>query len=439
MGMELTMGSLITYIDENSPADRKNIKPGDTLVRINGHKIKDVLDYKFHSYDARLLLEIHDAGGSLRLIRVSKPEGMDLGMTFESYLMDTPRSCANRCVFCFVDQLPQGLRETLYFKDDDNRLSFLQGNYVTLTNLSEHEIQRMIDMRLSPLNISVHSTEPELNKLLLGNKKSVRGLAAMRRFKEAGITMNCQIVCCPGLNDGAHLDRSMKDLADMYPAVKSVSIVPVGLTKYRDGLYKLRPFDTDLALRTLWQVESFGDKCIKRFGTRMFYPADELYLKAGLDIPSDDFYEDYPQLENGVGMLRLLMTEADEALKFQHEAVKTPFSIATGVAATKCLQKVLDSAAEKCANINGTILTIKNEFFGEQIDVAGLITGGDLISQLKGKDIGGRLLIAQNMLRHGENVFLDDVTLQDVSAALGVEIRVVEQDGADLIRAICGN
>ena len=231
--MELKMGSLITHIDKNSPADGKNIRAGDILVRINGHKIRDVLDYKYYSYDARLLLEIHDSGGKIKLLRVSKPEGTDLGLGFETYLLDKPRSCANKCVFCFVDQLPKGLRETLYFKDDDNRLSFLQGNYVTLTNLADSEIQRMIGMRLGPLNISVHSTEPALHSLLLGNRKSARGLEALRRFKDAGMTMNCQIVVCPGLNDGEHMERTMRDLADMYPAVRSVSVVPVGLTKYR--------------------------------------------------------------------------------------------------------------------------------------------------------------------------------------------------------------
>ncbi|NLT15504.1 MAG: DUF512 domain-containing protein [Clostridiales bacterium] len=433
------MGSLITYIDENSPADVKNIKAGDRLVRINGHKIKDVLDYKYYSYDARLLLEIHEAGGRIRLLRIHKPEGAELGLGFESYLMDTPRSCANKCVFCFVDQLPKGLRETLYFKDDDNRLSFLQGNYVTLTNLSDSEIQRMIDMRLGPLNISVHSTEPALHSLLLGNRKSTRGLEAMKRFKEAGIAMNCQIVLCPGLNDGAHLERTMSDLMDMHPAVLSVSVVPVGLTKYRAGLYELRPFDRELARKTIRQAEHFGDRCLKTLGKRLFYPADELYLKAGLDIPPDGFYEGYPQLENGVGMLRLLLVQADKALKVQTTAPKTPFTIATGAAAANCLQKVLDSAAEICANINGTVVTIQNDFFGGQVDVAGLVTGGDLLRQLKGRDLGARLLITKNMLRHGENVFLDDVTLHEVSAELGVDIRVVGQDGADLIRAIFGD
>jgi putative radical SAM enzyme (TIGR03279 family) len=297
----------------------------------------------------------------------------------------------------------------------------------------------MIDMRLGPLNISVHSTEPELHSLLLGNKKSVRGLEAMRRFKEAGMTMNCQIVCCPGLNDGEHLDRSMSDLADMYPAVKSVSVVPVGLTKYRDGLYNLKPFDMELARNTIRQVDLFGKMCLRKLGTRLIYPSDELYLKAGMDIPADCFYEGYPQLENGVGMLRLLLTLSDKALGVRLTAQKTPFSIATGAAAANCLQKVLNSAAEKCANIYGTIYTIQNDFFGPSVDVAGLLTGGDLIRQLKGRDLGARLLITKNMLRHGENVFLDDVTLQEVSAKLDVDIRVVGQDGADLIRAIFGD
>jgi putative radical SAM enzyme (TIGR03279 family) len=432
------MGSLISYIDENSPASGKNIRPGDTLVRINGHKIKDVLDYKYYSYDARLLLELHDGTGKIRFVRLGKPEGLDLGLNFESYLMDSPSSCSNKCVFCFVDQLPRGLRETLYFKDDDNRLSFLQGNYVTLTNLSEREIQRMIDMRISPLNVSVHSTEPELHSLLLGNKKSARGLKALRRFGEAGMTLNCQIVCCPGLNDGAHLSRTMSDLAAMYPSVQSVSVVPVGLTKFREGLFKLTPFDPELARKTVRQIEAFGEKCLKKYGSRLFYPADELYLKAAVDIPADGFYEEYPQLENGVGLLRLLMTQAEEALKVPRESAAEPFSIATGAAATKCLQKILYAAQKTCANINGAVITVKNDFFGELIDVAGLLTGGDLIRQLKGKDLGARLLIARSMLRHGESVFLDDVTLQEVSAALGVEIRVVEQDGADLIQAIFG-
>lgn len=438
-GLELPMGSVITDIEENSPAWRRDIKPGDTLIRINGQVIKDIIDYKYYAYDARLTLEIHDPKGKIKIIKISKQEGADLGLTFDSYLMDQPRACANKCVFCFVDQLPHGMRASLYFKDDDNRLSFLQGNYVTLTNLPDSEIQRMIDMRLGPLNISVHATEPELHSRLLGHKNSARALHAIQRFKEAGITMNCQIVCCPGLNDSEHLDRSMRDLAQMYPAVKSVSVVPVGLTKYREGLTELTPFDREHARKTVRQIESFGNECLERFGSRVFYPADELYLKAALDIPPDTFYEEYPQLENGVGMLRLLMTEAEEELLNWHEAESTPFTIATGKAAAKYLQKILVSAREKCANINGAISIIENEFFGELIDVAGLLTGGDLIRQLRGKNLGTRLLISKSMLRHGGDVFLDDTTLKDVSKALNIQIRVVAQDGADLVRAIFGH
>ena len=432
------MGTRIVGVDKGSPAERRHIRPGELLVRINGHKVRDVLDYKFHAYDARLLLELSD-GGKTRFLRVNKAAGEELGLTFETYLMDSPRACANKCVFCFVDQLPKGMRETLYFKDDDNRLSFLQGNYVTLTNLSEAEIRRMIDMHVAPLNISVHSTDPALHSLLLGNRNSARALSALARFREAGLPMNCQIVVCPGLNDGEQLERTMGDLAAMQPAVRSVSIVPVGLTRYREGLYRLRPFDVELALRTVRQTEARGEQCLKEYGTRLFYPADELYLKAGLEIPPDAFYEGYPQLENGVGMLRLLETQAAEALTVPQTSDGAPFSIATGEAAAHCLQKILNSAREKCANINGTLITVKNEFFGDMIDVAGLLTGGDIIRQLRGRDLGHRLLITTNMLRHGENAFLDDVTTDDVTRALGVPVRVVGHDGDDLIRAMFGN
>jgi putative radical SAM enzyme (TIGR03279 family) len=428
----------ITEIEYGSPASGRKIVPGDVLVRINGHIIQDVLDYKFYSYDERLLLELHGEDGKLKFVRINKPEGVDPGLVFDSYLMDTPRVCRNRCVFCFIDQLPRGLRRTLYYKDDDIRLSFLQGNYVTLTNLDDREIERIARMRLSPLNISVHATEPELHQRLLGTKKSDRTLAVMKRFAEAGITMNCQIVCCPGLNDGEHLVRTMSDLAAMFPAVRSVSVVPVGLTKHRARLPELKPFERDTALRTVYSIETFGDSCLRKVGTRFVYPADELYLKAGLDIPPNGFYEDYPQLQNGVGMLRLLITEAEETLSDSPEADGIPFAIATGQAAAVTLQKIVDNAQKKCANIFGKIYAIRNDFFGDSVDVAGLITGGDLIAQLQGKNIGKRLLITQNMLRSGETVFLDDVSVEDVERALGVQVRVVLPDGADFIKAICG-
>lgn len=432
------MGALITKIDKNSPASDRNVQVGDALIRINGHKIKDVLDFKFYSYDAHLRLELHRANRTIKLIQITKTAGSDLGLTFEPYLMDEPRACTNGCIFCFVDQLPSGMRDTLYFKDDDVRLSFLQGNYVTLTNLSEAEIRRIIDLRLSPLNISVHATDPELHGILLRTKKSNQVLAAIERLSSAGIAMNAQIVCCPGLNDKKQLERTMCDLAAMAPAVQSVSIVPVGLTRFRAGLYPLEPFDQPAAYQTIRQVEQFGEECLEKFGTRLFFSADELYLKAGVDIPTDEFYESYPQLENGVGMLRLLMEQSRQALEKHQELREIPFSIATGAAAADCLQKILLSAQKNCANIKGNVCIVRNTYFGETIDVAGLVTGGDLIEQLRGKHLGKRLLITKNMLRHGQAVFLDDVTLEDASRILGLEIRVIEQDGADLISAMYG-
>ena len=430
------MSASIIKIDKNSPARRKNIKIGDKLVRINGQKIQDVLDYKFYAYEPNLLLELHGENGKIKFVRIKKPEGADIGLTFDDYLMDHPRACANKCVFCFIDQLPRGMRRSLYFKDDDIRLSFLQGNYVTLTNLDNSEIERIIKMRVSPLNISVHTTSPALRRVMLGGRKSDMALDALYRFARAGIMLNCQIVCCPGLNDGEVLERTMEDLKKLYPAVDSVSVVPVGLTKHRDGLYPLRAFDKSSAEKTVRQVEWFGDKCLLKLGTRLFYPADELYLKAGLPIPPESFYEAYPQLENGVGMLRLLMTQADEALEVPGKASGTPFSIATGGAAFDCLQKILNSAQEKYANIKGKLFAIRNDFFGDSVDVAGLITGGDLINQLMGQPLGQRLLITQNMLRHGENIFLDDVTLEDVSKALGVPVYAIGPDGDELIQAM---
>ena len=432
------MSAIIKSIVKGSPCDGRRISPGDRLVKINGHRIHDVLDYKYHSAEACLLLEVHTAEQAIRLIRISKREEEDLGLEFTSGLMDAPRACQNRCLFCFVDQLPRGMRRSLYFKDDDWRLSFLQGNYVTLTNLTQEEIDRIIRLQVSPLNVSVHSTDPALRSFMLGIKQFGAGLEALRRFHEAGIRMNCQIVCCPVLNDGARLQKTMEDLAAMYPSVMSVSVVPVGLTKHRQGLFPLEPFDQERALATLRQVERFGRLCKVRLGTRFVYPADEFYVKAGVPIPPEEFYEDYPQLENGVGLLRLLRTEFEEALPDINRASEKPFSIATGLAAFDWISGLVETAKEKFPQITAHVYGITNEFFGDTVDVTGLITGRDLIRQLTGRPLGERLLIARNMLRHGETVFLDDITVEGLEHALGVPVRIVEQDGADLARAICG-
>lgn len=430
--------NIIKSIDAASPLTGK-AAVGDRVLSINGHHILDVLDYKYYAYDPHLTVELARPDGSVYSLRVSKPEGGDLGLDFESYLMDAPRSCANNCIFCFIDQLPPGMRPTMYFKDDDARLSFLLGNYITLTNLSDREVQRIIDLRVSPVNVSVHTTDPDLRCTMLRNPHAGRGLDVMRRFAQGGITMNCQIVCCPGINDGAQLLRTMEDLAAMYPAVNSVSIVPVGLTKFRDGLYPLMPFTPAHAAETIDEVTSFGDECLARYGSRIFFCGDELYLLSGREIPEDEFYEAYTQLENGVGMLRLMETEFSSALSLS-EAPSTlqHFSVATGVSAAPFFEKLVCKASAKYDTIKGRVWPIENDFFGHSINVAGLITGRDLISQLKGKDLGSRLLISQNMLRREEMDFLDDVTLAEASEALGVPIYPVEQDGFALWDAMSG-
>lgn len=430
------MESTIYKIQSGSPAAGRKIYPGDKLVRINGHKIYDVLDYKFHAYDSKLILEVHGES-DVRFIKIVKDEGEDLGIEFETYLMDKPKACANKCLFCFVDQLPSGMRKTLYFKDDDARLSFLQGNYITLTNLSEREFKRIIDLHISPINVSVHATDPELRKLLLGNKNAGEGMGMMKQLKDAGIIMNCQIVCCPEINDGNNLLKTMEDLEKLYPEVSSVSIVPVGLTKHRDGLYPLKPFDEKSASDTIDLVEKFGKKCLKKHGSQIFFCADEFYLKAGRAIPEDDWYEGYPQLENGVGLLRLLITEfldTYETIKPEYKS----FTVATGVSAAPFIENLLHVAQKLHPQLTGEIVAIKNDFFGHTIDVAGLVTGGDIIKQLTGKNIGERLLIPRNMLKHGEGVFLDDVTIEDLESEFGVPVRIVEQDGYDLAKAFLG-
>lgn len=428
--------TVIRSVDMQSPAHKAGIRAGEKLVQVNGHPIIDVLDYKFYTYDSKLSLVVEKADGKQRTVKVRKSEGEDLGLEFETYLMDKARCCANRCIFCFVDQLPKGMRDTLYFKDDDARLSFLMGNYITLTNLSPRELDRIVELRVSPINISVHATEPELRAMMLGHRNGGKVMEIMQRFAQAHITMNCQIVLCPGVNDGDHLKKSMEDLAALYPYVKSVSVVPVGLTCHREGLFKLEPYYNENASAVVDMVEGYADKCLEKYGSRIFWCSDELYLRAGRAIPEDEYFEDYTQLENGVGMLRLLRTEFDCALRLADsvESVR-PFSAACGVDAADWIREIVDSAAEKC-NTKGNVYPIVNHFFGETITVSGLVTGSDLIAQLKGLDLGERLLIPINMLRHGEDVFLDDVTLSDVARELNVEVIPVSQDGYDLCDAI---
>ena len=431
------MENVIRSIDSGSPLEHR-AAVGDRLLSINGKRIIDVLDYKFYAYDRDLHLVLAHPDGTEYRLHVHKREGGDLGLDFESYLMDRPRSCANNCVFCFIDQLPQGMRPTMYFKDDDARLSFLLGNYITLTNLSEREIQRIIDLHVSPVNISVHTMNPALRIKMLKNPRAGESIRIMKQLADAGIVMNCQIVCCPGWNDEAELEYSMRELASLYPSVHSVSIVPVGLTRFREGLETLTPFTPEHAAETIDLVTRFGDRCLEELGSRIFWCGDELYLKAGIPIPPDEFYEEYTQLENGIGMLRLLETEFRSALRLSEDPGVQRCSIATGIAAAPWFRELAALAKTRYPRLQISVYPIVNDFFGHQITVAGLITGRDLIRQLQGKELGDRLLISQNMLRRQEQDFLDDVTLREAEAALAVPIIPVETDGFQLLDAICG-
>ena len=429
----------IASVDPHSPARKAGVRPGETLTHINGHPIVDVLDYKFYAYDPKLELTLTEPEGGSRTLRIRKEEGKDLGLNFETYLMDRARSCANKCIFCFVDQMPPGMRDTLYFKDDDARLSFLMGNYITLTNLSQREIQRVIDLRISPINISVHATDPQLRTAMLKNPRAGECLDIMSRFAQAGIEMNCQVVACPGVNDGPALARTMEDLGQLYPAVTSVAVVPVGVTRFREGLCSIEPYTKEQAAALIDQVESFASHFMENKGTNLVWCSDEFYLIAGRTLPEKAYYEDMDQLENGVWMLRLLLHQADMALEEEEPEQTAPFSIATGLSAAPFVQEILDNAQKQCGNIKGTVYPIINRFFGETITVSGLITGTDLMEQLRGKDLGERLLIPDNMLRAGERVLLDDVTVEQVEEALGVTVIPVPADsGFDLADAILG-
>ena len=428
------MSTIIASVDAGSPAERAGIRPGEKLLRLNQHDVVDVLDYRFFCYDPVLHVELAEPDGTLRRLRIRKEEGEDLGLNFDTYLMDEPRPCSNHCVFCFVDQMPPNMRDTLYFKDDDARLSFLMGNYITLTNLSEREAQRIIDLRISPINVSVQATEPQLRRTLLGNKNADKSIEYMRAFGKAGIEMNGQIVVCPGWNDGEHLRRTIEDLIEI--GFHSCSVVPVGMTKYRKGLAKIAPVDEAKAREIIAIVDEYGAQCLQRFGTRMFFCADELYLKADLPLPDEEYYEDFQQLDNGVGMLRNTTNEFLDGLADVEDGAAPSFTIVTGVAAGPFIGRLVDAAKEKFPALRGEVIAIVNDFFGHSITVSGLVTGQDIIRQLSARTLGERVIIPANMLRHGEGVFLDDVTLEQLSDALGRPVQVSETDGYSLVDAI---
>jgi len=426
----------ITGVDRESPAERAGVRAGDRLVSVAGHAVRDVLDLQFYSYEDELDIVVERDGEKIKL-HVEKEEGEGLGLDFETYLIDRPRSCANKCIFCFIDQMPSGMRKTLYFKDDDARLSFLQGNYITLTNLGEADIKRIIRMRISPINVSVHTTNPELRVKMLGNPRAGKALGHLKTLADAGLIINGQIVVCPGYNDGEELRRTLADLEKLHPAMASVSVVPVGITKYRDGLCSIKPVEKFDALAIIDMVDGMGDRCVERYGTRIFYCSDELYLTAGLPFPPVRHYEDFPQIELGVCMAPLFEQEFLDAIEtVPPDAAAKPFAVATGKLFYPILRKLIDLLNRKCNNIHGYAYAVENRFFGEKITVAGLVTGGDLIGQLKDKDLPERLFIPSTMLRSGETVFLDDVTCEDVERELGVRVVAVENDGRALIEKI---
>ena len=423
------MAVLISGVEKGSPAARAGIRAGETLLSIGGNEIVDVLDYRFYMMERVLKVRLMDGENTEREVTVRKGEYDDLGLTFDTYLMDKQRSCRNKCVFCFIDQMPPGMSESLYFKDDDARMSFLYGNYITLTNLSEHDIERTIRMKISPINISVHTTNPELRCKMMNNRFAGEALNIMKRFADAGITLNAQLVLCPGLNDGEELRRSLTDLAQLIPSLQTVSCVPVGLTKYRDGLYPLRPYTPEEAAATIDLIDSFGDIQEEKTGDRLFYASDEFYIEAGRPIPPASFYGDFNQLENGVGLLALQKMQFAEAMEdFDADDEVRELSIATGEAAAPFLQALVDEAVKKWHNLRCRVIPVHNDFFGEHITVAGLVTGKDLIAQLKGQDLGKVLLIPDVMLKFRDDVFLDDVSLGEAEAALGVPICTTQSD-----------
>ncbi|WP_295087784.1 DUF512 domain-containing protein [Ruminococcus sp.] len=427
----------INGVMHGSPAERSGVKSGDTLVKINGHDIKDVLDYMYYAADTDISLELERESESLT-IEFQKDEYDDIGLEFETFLMDQKQSCSNKCVFCFIDQMPPGMRETLYFKDDDARLSFLQGNYVTLTNMKQEDIDRIIEMKLN-INVSVHTTNPDLRVKMMHNRFAGEKLKFIKQLAENGIKLNCQIVCCPGLNDGDELRRSLRDLGELMPNITSMAVVPVGLTKFREGLFPLVGFTKETASETIDIIEEFQKIFLEKFGTRTVFPSDEFYLIAKRPLPSMEAYEDFSQYENGVGMLRSLIDEFEKALDLaEWEGGERTVSIATGYSPFETISMLAKLAEERFPLLKCNVYRIRNDFFGETITVTGLITATDLIAQLKGKELGDNLLLSQAMIRRDSDVFLDDLTIGEVEKELGVEIRTTPSDGYELLDAIMG-
>ncbi len=430
---------IIKGVEKGSPAHKAGILSGDKLISIGGNAINDGLDYRFYATESFLDLVLERDGKEL-LINVKKGIYEELGAEFDTYLIDEHKRCRNNCIFCFIDQNPKGMRESIYFKDDDERLGFLYGNYVTLTNLKDEDVARIIKMHISPVNVSVHTMNPALRCTMMGNRFAGDVLRYLEELSAHGIAINAQLVLCEGINDGAELLYSMEKLYEL-SSLESVAAVPVGVTAHREGLYPLKPYTKEGAAAVIGAVEAFAEKCKAERGRRMFFASDEFYLTAKLPIPEEEEYDGYPQLENGVGMLRNHREEFTAELEYIKETkakFKKSVSVATGYAAYEHIASLADLAMEAFEGVDVKVYPVENRFFGNTVTVSGLVTGGDLINTLKGKTLGDTVLIPCNMLRHEGDLFLDGVSLSEAEAALGVPLTVVDTEGGAFLRCLLG-
>ena len=429
----------ISAVEEHSYAEKAGILAGESIVSINGNVIKDVLDYRFYMTDRNLAVELLDKDGNARKVEIKKPQYADLGLDFETYLMDKEHCCKNKCIFCFIDQMPPNMRETLYFKDDDSRLGFLFGNYITLTNLDDEDIDRIIKMHLSPINVSVHTTNPRLRVEMMKNPRAAESLEYLKRLADAGIALHIQLVLCPGINDGEELVRTFADLAELGPSVESVVCVPVGLTKYREKLPKLVPYDANGAKKVIETVDLFREKMRAERGIAVAYAADEFFIKAGLPLPEYEYYDDFTQLEDGVGLCTLLKHEFYEAFDyFPPSEYNRRVTVPTGKAAYSTIKELANAAESRYKGLKADVLAMENNFFGELITVTGLLTGGDIAAQLKGRDNGDAVLICESTLRYEHDKFIDDTTPEYVEHELSVPVLMVPNDGYKLLCAMLG-
>ena len=435
----------ITHVYERSRADKRGVMAGDILTHINENEINDVLDYRFYLAEREVTLTLLRDGEEYR-VTIKKGEYDDIGLDFETPLMDKKHSCKNGCVFCFIDQNPEGLRESLYFKDDDSRLSFIHGNYITLTNMTDKDIARIVKMRFSPINISIHTTNPELRVKMMKNKRSGEVLRYLDDFKNAGLKMCGQIVLCKGLNDGAELERSLSDLSEYFPEMTSVAVVPAGLTKFREKLYPLTDFTADEASAVIDTINRFGEENLKKHGSRIVFAADEFYLKSGRPIPGADYYEDYPQIENGVGMLRSFMDEFglgfEDILDINSELEKRPeprsVSVVTGAASYDMILGMSEKIMQNCPKMKINVYKIVNNFYGESITVSGLLTGKDIYEQLKDKPLGEEVFVPSSAIRQGDDDFLCGMKLSELEERLGVKTTPLSADGYEFLHSVCG-